>query len=83
MEIQIIIDGINEEAESRWRAVEVMIPEGLTDPWVKALGTYRPGDDDKDFHVRFSSKSNRQCKRPQVLPRQEFSTRGPCGGLRD
>eukprot|EP00973_Karenia_brevis_P032076 4425224-Karenia_brevis.AAC.1 len=49
MEMQIIMDEINEEAESDWRAVEVTIPQGFTDPRVRHFGTYRPEDDDIDF----------------------------------
>eukprot|EP00973_Karenia_brevis_P006852 929708-Karenia_brevis.AAC.1 len=33
-EIYQCMDEISEEAESHWRAVEVTIPQGFTDPWV-------------------------------------------------
>eukprot|EP00973_Karenia_brevis_P073975 10281314-Karenia_brevis.AAC.1 len=49
MEIHIIMDEINEEAESHLRAVQVTIPQGFTDPWLRNFGTYRPEDDDIDF----------------------------------
>eukprot|EP00973_Karenia_brevis_P014747 2013677-Karenia_brevis.AAC.1 len=57
MEVQIRMDEINQEAESHWRAVEVTVAPGFTDPWVRHFGTYRPEDDDIDFMTD-----------PQVIP---------------
>eukprot|EP00973_Karenia_brevis_P075791 10529706-Karenia_brevis.AAC.1 len=43
-----VIDEINKEAESYWRAIEVTVPESFKDPWERDFGQYRPEDDDLD-----------------------------------
>eukprot|EP00973_Karenia_brevis_P095177 12426067-Karenia_brevis.AAC.1 len=75
-EIYQCMDVINEEAESHWRAVEVTIPKGFTDPWVRTFGTYRPEDDDKDFmcdpHVNPTFNANDlKCYRDKSFPLED------------